>query len=165
MKNLKSLAKQVAVQMRELRVRLVCAESCTGGLVAATITSIPGASEWFCGSAVTYRDETKAEWLGVNRGSLENQTAVSQEVAQEMVLGVLRRTPEADIGLSITGHLGPGAPTQLDGIVFLAFSTANAISSKVATRRISLTSTTRHTRQRESASFLLGFLLEQLENY
>ncbi|MBI1344779.1 nicotinamide-nucleotide amidohydrolase family protein [bacterium] len=102
--------------------RIVFAESCTAGLVSATLSRISGISEWHCGSAVTYRNDTKHQWLGVSNELLNppGPGPVSQEVAQAMALGVLNRTPEADLSASITGHLGPNAPIEQDGLIWIA---------------------------------------------
>ena len=100
--------------------RLVTAESCTGGLVATALTSLPGISEYFCGSAVVYRWDTKMKWLGVKPETLDEYTDVSVETAQEMALGVLQQTPEASLSASITGHLGPDAPESQDGLICIA---------------------------------------------
>lgn len=97
--------------------KLVIAESCTGGLVATLMTSLPGISEFFCGSTVVYRWDTKMKWLGVLPETLEKYTDVSRETAAEMALGVLKQTPEASLSASITGHLGPNAPQHQDGLI------------------------------------------------
>jgi len=98
---------KVARLLKKKRSRLVLAESCTGGLLAAAFTEIPGISELFCGSQVVYRESSKAKWLGVKAATLKKHTAVSRNAAEEMVHGVLKRTPEAKIAASITGYLGP----------------------------------------------------------
>ena len=102
--------------------RLVLAESCTGGLVSTLLTSLPGISDFFCGSAVVYRWDTKMKWLGVQAETLETFTDVSRETAREMALGVLRQTPEASLSAAITGHLGPNAPQEQDGLVCIAIA-------------------------------------------
>lgn len=104
--------------------RIVFAESCTAGLVSATLARIPGVSQWHCGSAVTYRNLTKHQWLGVALDQLEppGPGPVSQAVAIAMAEGVLSRTPEARISAAVTGHLGPDAETGLDGVVWIAIA-------------------------------------------
>ena len=87
--------------------RLGLAESCSGGLLAARITDVPGASEYMAGSVVAYSNEAKAELLGVDPGLIERHGAVSPEVAEAMALGALERF-EADVAVSITGIAGPG---------------------------------------------------------
>lgn len=115
---------QAATEVKEALThqgqKLVIAESCTGGLVAALLTSLPGISDLFCGSAVVYRWDTKMKWLGVNSETLEKYTDVSRETAREMALGVLKQTPEAALAASITGHLGPDAPQEQDGVICIA---------------------------------------------
>jgi nicotinamide-nucleotide amidase len=119
---LTELAGNVVEQLRARNVRLVLAESCTGGLAAAILARIPGVSEFLCGSAVVYQVETKARWLHVPRRPLDHPGPVSSEVASAMARGALVTTPHADIAAAVTGHLGPGAPPSQDGLVFLAFA-------------------------------------------
>jgi PncC family amidohydrolase len=108
--------------LRESNQRIVLAESCTGGLVAATFTSIPGVSDVFCGSMVVYRNDTKTKWLGLDEHMLADAKIgpVSPQASEELARKVLLLTPEANLALSITGHLGPNAPAELNRKVFLA---------------------------------------------
>ena len=114
---------QQALKVSELLVKhqqkIVFAESCTGGLVSAVMARIPGISDVHCGSAVVYRLETKTEWLGIPAEILVHPGPVSELVAKLMVEGVLERTPEATMSASITGHLGPNAPTDQDGLIYV----------------------------------------------
>lgn len=135
-------AKALADVMIERDLKIVFAESCTGGLVSAALTRIAGVSAHHCGSAVVYRVETKAEWLGISRDTLESPGPVSRVVAQEMAIRVLDHTPEADIAASVTGHLGPNAPAKQDGLVFVGVAvrdrgTKNALP-KVVVKRVVL---------------------------
>ncbi|MCA9019339.1 MAG: nicotinamide-nucleotide amidohydrolase family protein [Planctomycetaceae bacterium] len=123
--NLMQAAMQVKSALAEHDQKLVLAESCTGGLVATLMTSLPGISEYFCGSAVVYRWDTKMKWLGVQQKTLDQYTDVSIETAREMALGVLHQTPEATLSASITGHLGPDAPAHQDGIVCIGLARIN----------------------------------------
>lgn len=88
-------------------VMLATAESCTGGLLSAAITDIPGSSSIFDRGFVTYTNAAKTEMLGVQETTLAAHGAVSEPVAAEMALGVLRHA-QADIAVSITGIAGPG---------------------------------------------------------
>ena len=106
-------------ELQRQRVPFVFAESCTGGLLAATMTRIPGVSELFCGSAVVYQVETKQQWLEVPGRLLRRPGPVSHEVAQAMARGVLRHTPAARFAVTTTGHLGPQAPPELDGVLYV----------------------------------------------
>ena len=85
---------------------LACAESITGGGVGARITSVPGSSEVFAGSAVVYRNEAKASLLGVSRATLDGPGPVSEACAMEMAAGT-RKVYDTDLGLSLTGAAGP----------------------------------------------------------
>ncbi|MGE3314209.1 MAG: CinA family protein [Planctomycetaceae bacterium] len=115
-------ARKLVELLSRSRRKLVLAESCTGGLVSATLTKIPGVSQYFCGSAVTYQLETKTEWLDIPEKVVQRDDAVTREVAVMMATQVLERTPQADIAASVTGHLGPEAPQRLDGVVFVAIA-------------------------------------------
>lgn len=96
------------------------AESCTGGLVAARITSVSGASEAFKYGAVTYCNEAKNKILGVEKDTLETLGAVSAKTAAEMAAGV-RKIMNAEIGVSVTGLAGPnGGEGKPVGLVFVA---------------------------------------------
>lgn len=86
--------------------RLVSVESCTGGLLAATMTEIAGSSEWFEGAFVTYRLTAKTAMVGVSEGMLNRHGAVSEPVARAMAEGALAHC-DADIAVSITGIAGP----------------------------------------------------------
>jgi nicotinamide-nucleotide amidase len=90
---------------------LATAESCTGGLVAERITSVPGASKYFVGSVVSYTDDIKMKLLDVPSDMLKRAGAVSGEVAEAMARGIKARTG-ATIGVSITGIAGPDGGTQ-----------------------------------------------------
>ncbi|MDE2129301.1 MAG: CinA family protein [Betaproteobacteria bacterium] len=89
---------------------LGCAESCTGGLVAAAVTSIAGSSDWFERGLVTYSNRAKIELLGLPQALLDTHGAVSREVATAMARGVLARAP-VQAALAITGIAGPGGGT------------------------------------------------------
>jgi nicotinamide-nucleotide amidase len=102
-------------------LKIVTAESCTGGLVAAAITDVPGSSAVLERGFVTYSNEAKAEALGVGVELLEAHGAVSAQVAVAMAEGALRQS-RADVAVSITGIAGPGGATETKpvGLVYLA---------------------------------------------
>jgi nicotinamide-nucleotide amidase len=115
----------VAGLMREKKLRLALAESCTGGLVAARLTEVAGASEFFERGYVTYSNRAKMDLLGVDAGLLERVGAVSEEVARAMAEGA-RRAAGVDVALSITGIAGPGGetPDKPVGLVYIAMTGA-----------------------------------------
>jgi nicotinamide-nucleotide amidase len=96
---------------REKNLTLAVAESCTGGLLAAALTDIAGASDVFDRGFVTYTDAAKQAMLGVSTAVLKAYGAVSRETAQAMAEGALARAP-VDLTVSITGVAGPGGGTQ-----------------------------------------------------
>lgn len=148
-------ALNLATGLRENGLKIVFAESCTAGLASATLAQIPGISAHHCGSAVVYRLDTKHQWLGVSEALLENPGPVSQEVAEAMATGVLRITPEAYLAASITGHLGPNAPEDQDGLVWMAV--AHRASNKVTAKSLILANAGREVRQIEAARTLLEY--------
>jgi nicotinamide-nucleotide amidase len=106
--------------------RLVTAESCTGGLIAAALTAVPGASLVLERGFVTYSNEAKVEMLGVPADLIERRGAVSQEVALAMVEGALKHS-RADIALAVTGIAGPdgGSADKPVGLVHIAVARRN----------------------------------------
>ncbi len=108
--------------LRESRKRIVFAESCTGGAVAANFTVVPGVSEVFCGSMVVYRNDSKTQWLGLDPAMLADPeiSSVSPQTSQSLAQQVLAHTPEADFALAVTGHFGPDAPAHLNRRIFVA---------------------------------------------
>ena len=143
--------------------KFVLAESCSGGMAAALVTRVPGASEIFCGSAVTYRQNTKHEWLAIDRETIAACSTESQEVTSEMAVGVLRNTPEANWSAAITGHLGPDAPSEKDGVIFVSVATRKPLGvSLVSETVLILRSKERMARQIESAGLLLAQLKAEM---
>ncbi len=100
------------------------AESCTGGLLAKTFTDIPGVSEVFFGSVVTYANDAKHKLLGVCEKTLQSYGAVSKQTAYEMAKGA-RLLFSSDIAVSVTGIAGPGGGSKEKpvGLVYIGIST------------------------------------------
>jgi len=115
-----------------------CAESCTGGLLAAAMTEIPGSSGWFDRGVVAYSNEAKEDLLNVHHETLERFGAVSEETAMEMAAGVLAAAPMSDFAVSTTGIAGPGGatPGKPVGMVCFGFATrtAQGVSTRAETR-------------------------------
>lgn len=120
-----AVAKMIVETLTQRGETLSCAESCTGGLVAAAITDIPGSSNVFLGAAVAYDNLVKQKLLDVDEQTLRDEGAVSAPVASQMAEGV-RRTLLTDWALSTTGIAGPGggSDTKPTGLVFIALSGA-----------------------------------------
>jgi nicotinamide-nucleotide amidase len=121
-----NLSNQLGEALKEKKYMLALAESCTGGLTAATITDIAGSSAWFDCGFVTYSNAAKQAMLNVASITLEQYGAVSEETAQEMVLGALNNS-HADIAGSITGIAGPtgGSIQKPVGTVCFAYAMKN----------------------------------------
>jgi nicotinamide-nucleotide amidase len=100
---------------------IATAESCTGGLLAARLTDVPGASGYMMGGVVAYSDAAKVEHLGVEPGLVERHGAVSTEVAEAMADGA-RQQFAADVGVGITGVAGPGGGTEAKPVGYVCFS-------------------------------------------
>lgn len=111
--------------------RLGLAESCSGGLLAARITDLAGASEYFGGGVVAYSNEAKAELLGVDPGLIATKGAVSPEVAEAMAIGALERF-DADVAVSVTGIAGPGGGSEEKPIGYVCFNARLADGTAIA---------------------------------
>ncbi len=104
-------AKKMISLASENGVKIACAESCTGGMLSAAITAIPGASEVYLGGIVSYDNRIKSDVLGVNPEDIKKYGAVSQQIAEQMAEGVIKLTG-ADLAVSITGIAGPTGGTE-----------------------------------------------------
>ena len=107
--------------LRSRKQKLAFAESCTGGLLSATVTSLPGVSDVFLGSVVSYANEVKVDLLKVAKDSLMNEGAVSERVALEMAHGAQKQL-KSDWAVAITGVAGPsgGSSKKPVGTVWFA---------------------------------------------
>jgi nicotinamide-nucleotide amidase len=124
------IEKTIGLLLLARGLKLLVAESCTGGLIGHLLTNIPGSSEYYLGSITAYAYEVKETLLGVQHDTLLRHGAVSRETALEMAQGVRRTMAgsfplEKIIGISVTGIAGPGGgtPTKPVGLVWIALST------------------------------------------
>ena len=108
---IRSLASQLGRQLLARNFMVATAESCTGGLVAASLTEIAGSSAWFERGFVTYSNHAKVEMLGVAPDLIESHGAVSEDVARAMAEGALLES-RAQLAVAITGVAGPGGGTR-----------------------------------------------------
>ena len=120
------LANEVSEILREQKMVLATAESCTGGLISGTITEIAGSSDIFDRAFITYSNEAKMEMLGVSAETLAQYGAVSAQTATEMVQGALTHS-DATIAIAVTGIAGPGggSPEKPVGLVYIACGLKN----------------------------------------
>lgn len=116
-------ALEIVESARQKKIRIVTAESCTGGLLSACLTDVPGSSDVFDRGFVTYANDAKMAQLDVERKTIGDFGAVSAETAVEMAEGALRAS-HADIAVSITGVAGPdgGTAEKPVGTVFIAIA-------------------------------------------
>jgi len=117
------LIDRIAIALIRRKEMLGTAESCTGGLIAAACTELPGSSQWFERSVVSYSNQAKNELLGVPAALLAMHGAVSGEVAQHMALGLIAHAP-IHWALAVTGIAGPtgGSDAKPVGTVWLALA-------------------------------------------
>lgn len=136
---------EVINKLLETKTTIASAESCTGGLVAKTITDFSGVSDIFGEGYVTYSNDAKMKNLGVNPETLKNYGAVSRETCEEMAKGVRIRA-NASLGVSTTGIAGPGGGTKEKpvGLVYIGVST----EEKTVVEELRLTGTREEVRQK-----------------
>jgi nicotinamide-nucleotide amidase len=122
------LEEVVGALLKQRRLKLAVAESCTGGLIGGRITSIAGSSEYFERGVVVYSDLSKTDMLGVPPDLIEKHGAVSGQVAEAMAKG-MREAARTDFGLAVTGIAGPGGGTQQKpvGLVYTALASAQGV--------------------------------------
>jgi PncC family amidohydrolase len=117
--------------LAERGLTLATAESCTGGLIGARLTAVPGSSRYYRGGVVAYANEAKRDLLGVPEALLREHGAVSEPVARAMAEGVRARLG-ADLALATTGISGPdgGTPEKPVGLVWIAFASQNGVEAE-----------------------------------
>jgi nicotinamide-nucleotide amidase len=153
------LAEVVLDMCRVDGIRIAVAESCTGGMLGARITAIPGSSDVFIGGVLAYENSTKIDLLGVDPADVETHGAVSEAVAVAMARGVRLRL-SADIGISITGIAGPGGGTAEKPVGTVWIALDGRVSGA---RGLRLIGDRAEIRQR-SAQAALDFVRRELQN-
>ena len=142
-------------------LRIACAESCTGGMLAALLTQTAGSSDVFDRGFVTYSNAAKIELLGVTPATLDSYGAVSEQVASEMAAGALAHSV-ADIAVSITGIAGPGGSEfKPEGRVCFGL----ADSSGVLVETVEFGAIGRDLVRRGARDHALGMILQNLRTY
>lgn len=151
--------KAVALLLAQ-KAHVALAESCTGGLLAETLTGVPGASNVLECGVVSYSSRMKCEVLGVNPGTIEEHTVVSGPVSLEMAEGV-RRLTGAEYGIGITGVAGPGPDgTHPEGDIYISLVGPNVTVTK---HLMTGTFGKREFNRRAAAECALDLLSEALE--
>lgn len=156
---------KVAELLARRNEKVIFAESCTAGLVSATLARVPGVSKYLCGSFVVYRPSQKIYALGVNPETIKKYTTESEKIAIELANGALAESPEATWSLGIVGHLGPGAPPEKDGIIYVSIRTVGDRLSLCCNSEKKLVNESREKRMEEAANYALDQLREVLESY
>ena len=132
---LERLAADVGFALQSAGLRLVTAESCTGGWVGEAVTAIAGSSDWFDRGFITYSNAAKRDVLGVAGITLNQHGAVSEETAREMALGALKHS-RAQISVAITGVAGPGGGSADKPVGTVCFAWAKNDAALRSERRL-----------------------------
>ena len=156
----REMISEILNEAREKKLKIACAESCTGGLVGAALTELPGSSEIFNGSAVTYSNEAKKNILGVKENTLKNFGAVSEQCALEMAQGALK-IYDSDIAVSITGIAGPDGGSELKPVGTVCFGVASKNEAKTFTEKFT---GSRADIRNEAVNFALEKILKEIRN-
>jgi nicotinamide-nucleotide amidase len=118
--------------LQNKQLKLVTAESCTGGMISSACTDLAGSSTWFERGFVTYSNEAKTELLGVDAALIEAHGAVSEQVARAMAFGAVRHS-QAQVSIAVTGVAGPsgGSAAKPVGTVWFGFSVQGVLHSEM----------------------------------
>ena len=158
---MQTVANKTVEILREKNLTVAAAESCTGGLVAAKITSVSGSSAVISFSMTTYSNEVKIEKLGVSRKTIEEFGAVSKQTAREMAENI-RKMAKADIGVSVTGVAGPSmSEGKAVGTVFIGICT----EQKTMVEQLEEAPLTRDEIREKAAERALELVLETAKAY
>ena len=133
--DLRKAAERVLKLCRAGGLHVATAESCTGGLVVAALTEIPGSSDVVDRGFVTYSDDAKRAMLGVPAATLKRHGAVSAQTAKAMAAGALKNS-SADLAVSITGIAGPGGGSKQKPVGLVYFAAASRDGRRVARKRL-----------------------------
>ncbi|MEE9388417.1 MAG: CinA family protein [Paracoccaceae bacterium] len=154
-----TLSKTVNQRASQLGKTITTAESCTGGMLAAALTDVPGSSSIFERGYVTYSDAAKIAMLGVSAQVLDTYGAVSENVAQQMATGALSAA-QADIAIAITGIAGPGGTDHKpEGLVCFALAQSGHPTHSVT---VEFSALGRSRVRTESVLYALGLLIAAL---
>lgn len=162
-----ALAAMVVRDFAKNEKTITCAESCTGGLIGACITSASGSSAVFERGFITYSNEAKTELLGVDTETLKEHGAVSAECASQMAIGA-REAAEADAAVAVTGIAGPGGGSKYKpvGLVYIAVATSQDEGAFVEGFEFGDLgrNEVRSATVREALEMLLGYAIDEDDN-
>ncbi|WP_108507749.1 CinA family protein [Polynucleobacter acidiphobus] len=157
-----SLTQQLAQILLAKGFKIASAESCTGGLLAAHLTSLAGSSDWFERGFVTYSNQAKEESIGVPKELIERYGAVSEEVARAMAEGVLNHSL-AQVSVAITGIAGPGGGSANKPVGMVCFAWGMQVDDQIQTRsQTKQFSGDRQNIREQACVYAIESLLEQL---
>jgi nicotinamide-nucleotide amidase len=131
MDQLETLATALGHALHRQSIMLALVESCTGGMIAQAVTSVPGSSAWFDRGFITYSNPSKVEMLGVNAQTLAQYGAVSEQVASQMAQGALTSS-HAHISGSVTGIAGPDGGTADKPVGMVCFAIAKSTGETIS---------------------------------
>ena len=156
------LARLLINKCKAKNYKLSIAESCTGGLISSVITSVPGSSDIFDCSFITYSNRSKKKFLNVSENNLNLFGAVSKEVVIDMING-LKKSTDSDVLLAISGVAGPGGGTinKPEGLVWISYALKNNI---VNTSKLEFGPIGRDLVREKSTIHSLKFLLSLLRD-
>jgi PncC family amidohydrolase len=153
------LSKRAGEMLIAAGVTLAVAESCTGGMLGAWLTAVPGSSSYFLGGVIAYADSVKVSLLGVPPGVIREYGAVSAECALAMAHGA-RKVAETDVGVSITGVAGPGGGTEDKPVGTTYLALVGPSSERVEHK---VWHGDRNANREQSARFALQMIIEYLQ--
>lgn len=157
-----SLTQQLAQILLAKGFKIALAESCTGGLLAAQLTSLAGSSDWFERGFVTYSNQAKEESISVPKELIERYGAVSEEVARAMAEGVLNHSL-AHVSAAITGIAGPGGGSANKPVGMVCFAWGMQVDDQIQTRsQTKQFSGDRQSIREQACVYAIESLLEQL---
>jgi nicotinamide-nucleotide amidase len=159
----KALSIEIGERCVAKNAKLSGAESCTGGLIAATLTSVSGSSAWFDRGFTTYSNEAKISMLGVSAATIEAHGAVSEQTALEMAIGARENSTNttAAITFSVTGIAGPSGGSALKPVGMVCFGFASLMGTRTTTQHFK---GDRDRVREQSVEFVLRELIEILKS-
>ena len=155
-----SIEETVIKTLKDKSKTLVCAESCTAGMISSSLVNVAGSSSVFLGGFVVYSNDFKVNFLNVNKNLIEKYGAVSEEVVRAMALGALEYS-DADISIAVSGIAGPGGSEfKPQGFTYMAIGTDEDILVYNYTFK-----SDRNTNRKQTTAFILFKLLKDVLNY